>query len=79
MCVLTSNKLSVLTFIVCLFQILKLPVNRKPFDGRHYMESTLKISAVRQIHSGTYTCTAINDAGVAIATTQLRVLGINIW
>uniref|UniRef100_A0A671TN42 receptor protein-tyrosine kinase n=1 Tax=Sparus aurata TaxID=8175 RepID=A0A671TN42_SPAAU len=35
---------------------------------------TLKISAVSQIHSGTYTCTAINDAGVATATTQLRVL-----
>ncbi|XP_030294083.1 macrophage colony-stimulating factor 1 receptor 2-like isoform X1 [Sparus aurata] len=59
---------------------LKLPVHRKPFDGRHYMESTLKISAVSQIHSGTYTCTAINDAGVATATTQLRVLdGPYLW
>ncbi|XP_073335314.1 macrophage colony-stimulating factor 1 receptor 2 [Pagrus major] len=59
---------------------LNVPVKRKPFDSRHCMESTVTISAVNQTHGGTYTCTAINDAGVATATTQLRVLdGPYLW
>ncbi|XP_041863683.1 macrophage colony-stimulating factor 1 receptor 2 isoform X2 [Melanotaenia boesemani] len=36
--------------------------------------STLNVSSVRRIHSGMYTCTAINEAGVAMVTAQLRVL-----
>ncbi|KAI3374081.1 hypothetical protein L3Q82_022647, partial [Scortum barcoo] len=43
-------------------------------NNRLYINSTLTVSVVSQIHSGTYTCTAVNEAGVATATTQLRVV-----
>ncbi|XP_041807711.1 macrophage colony-stimulating factor 1 receptor 2 [Chelmon rostratus] len=43
-------------------------------NRRLYINSTLTVSAVNRTHSGTYTCTAVNEAGVATATTQLRVL-----
>ncbi|XP_054481705.1 macrophage colony-stimulating factor 1 receptor 2-like [Anoplopoma fimbria] len=43
-------------------------------NGHLYINSTLTFSAVSRTHSGTYTCTAVNEAGVATATTQLRVL-----
>uniref|UniRef100_A0A3Q1G2V1 receptor protein-tyrosine kinase n=1 Tax=Acanthochromis polyacanthus TaxID=80966 RepID=A0A3Q1G2V1_9TELE len=39
-----------------------------------YINSTLSVSTVRLQHSGPYTCTAVNEAGVATATTQLTVL-----
>uniref|UniRef100_A0A3Q3WWH0 receptor protein-tyrosine kinase n=1 Tax=Mola mola TaxID=94237 RepID=A0A3Q3WWH0_MOLML len=43
-------------------------------NQRLHINSTLTVSAVSQRHSGTYTCTAFNEVGVAMATTQLRVL-----
>ncbi|XP_044078450.1 macrophage colony-stimulating factor 1 receptor 2 isoform X2 [Siniperca chuatsi] len=43
-------------------------------NGRLYINSTLTVSAVSLTHSGPYTCTAVNEAGVATATAQLRVL-----
>ncbi|XP_070839903.1 macrophage colony-stimulating factor 1 receptor 2 [Chaetodon trifascialis] len=43
-------------------------------NRRLYINSTLTVSAVNQTHSGTYTCTAVNEAGLATATTHLRVL-----
>ncbi|XP_041656960.1 macrophage colony-stimulating factor 1 receptor 2 [Cheilinus undulatus] len=43
-------------------------------DGRLYMNKTLTISAVNHTHGGTYTCTAVNEAGVATATTHLTIL-----
>ncbi|XP_053296784.1 macrophage colony-stimulating factor 1 receptor 2 [Pleuronectes platessa] len=48
--------------------------------SRHYgnqrlsVNSTVSLSAVEPSHSGTFTCTAVNEAGAARATTQLRVL-----
>ncbi|XP_029029920.1 macrophage colony-stimulating factor 1 receptor 2 [Betta splendens] len=43
-------------------------------NNRLYRNNTLSVSAVSKNHSGTYTCTAVNEAGVATATTQLTVL-----
>uniref|UniRef100_A0A3Q3AME9 receptor protein-tyrosine kinase n=1 Tax=Kryptolebias marmoratus TaxID=37003 RepID=A0A3Q3AME9_KRYMA len=39
-----------------------------------YINNTLTISAVSRNHSGPYTCTAVNEAGVSMATAHLRVL-----
>lgn len=43
--------------------------------GHLYINKTLTVSAVSEEHSGTYTCTGDNVAGVATATTKLRLLG----
>ncbi|KAM4726473.1 macrophage colony-stimulating factor 1 receptor 2 isoform 2-T3 [Anableps anableps] len=43
-------------------------------NGYFNINSTLTISAVNRSHSGLYTCTAVNKAGVATATTHLTVL-----
>ncbi|KAG8008353.1 Macrophage colony-stimulating factor 1 receptor 2, partial [Nibea albiflora] len=42
--------------------------------GHLYINKTLTVSAVSATHSGTYTCTGVNDGGAAIATTKLRLL-----
>ncbi|XP_034539511.1 macrophage colony-stimulating factor 1 receptor 2-like [Notolabrus celidotus] len=44
------------------------------YSNRLYINSTLTVSTVSQTHTGTYTCTAVNEAGVVTATTYLRVL-----
>ncbi|XP_070772936.1 macrophage colony-stimulating factor 1 receptor 2 [Enoplosus armatus] len=53
---------------------LNVTVSRRYNNCRLYINSTLMVSDVSLTHSGTYTCTAVNEAGVAMATTQLRVL-----
>nr|XP_046266474.1 macrophage colony-stimulating factor 1 receptor 2 [Scatophagus argus] len=54
---------------------LDVTVTRHIVNHRLYINSTLRFSAVSRADSGTYTCTGFNEAGVARATTQLRVLG----
>ncbi|XP_026166095.1 macrophage colony-stimulating factor 1 receptor 2 isoform X2 [Mastacembelus armatus] len=45
------------------------------YSNRHlYTNSTVTISAVSLKHSGLYTCTAVNKAGISMTTAQLRVL-----
>lgn len=58
-----------------LSQTLNVAVSRHYTNHRLSVNSTLSVSAVDEKHSGTYTCTAVNEAGVATATTQLTVLG----
>ncbi|KAF0022906.1 hypothetical protein F2P81_024887 [Scophthalmus maximus] len=53
---------------------LNVAVSRHYTNHRLSVNSTLSVSAVDEKHSGTYTCTAVNEAGVATATTQLTVL-----
>uniref|UniRef100_A0AAQ5ZNN5 receptor protein-tyrosine kinase n=1 Tax=Amphiprion ocellaris TaxID=80972 RepID=A0AAQ5ZNN5_AMPOC len=48
---------------------------RRYGNNQLYINSTLSVSPVHLHHSGPYTCTAVNEAGVATATTQLTVLG----
>nr|XP_020446637.1 macrophage colony-stimulating factor 1 receptor 2-like [Monopterus albus] len=55
-------------------QMLNVTVQRYYSNPRLYINSTLMFSAVSQKHSGNYTCTAFNEAGIITATTQLRVL-----
>ncbi|XP_074528112.1 macrophage colony-stimulating factor 1 receptor 2 [Halichoeres trimaculatus] len=43
-------------------------------NSRLYMNSSLTVRTVSQNHTGAYTCTAVNEAGVTSATTYLRVL-----
>lgn len=64
---------------VGLFQKPQVTTYRHYSNHRLYINSTLTVSAVSLTHSGKYTCTAVNEAGVATATTELRVLGENIW
>ncbi|XP_072230619.1 macrophage colony-stimulating factor 1 receptor 2-like [Leuresthes tenuis] len=49
-------------------------VSRHYGNNHLYLNSTLMVSAIRQTHSGPYTCTATNEAGVATAAAHLRVL-----
>nr|XP_040037585.1 macrophage colony-stimulating factor 1 receptor 2 isoform X2 [Gasterosteus aculeatus aculeatus] len=55
-------------------KILNASLSRRYGNGRMQINSTVTVPAVSRTHSGTYTCTAVNEAGVAMATTQLRVL-----
>ncbi|KAM6911777.1 macrophage colony-stimulating factor 1 receptor 2 [Lycodopsis pacificus] len=43
-------------------------------NTRLYINSTVRVSPVSRTHGGTYTCSAVNEAGAATDTTQLRVL-----
>ncbi|XP_035480871.2 macrophage colony-stimulating factor 1 receptor 2 isoform X2 [Scophthalmus maximus] len=63
-----------LTWTHPLLQTLNVAVSRHYTNHRLSVNSTLSVSAVDEKHSGTYTCTAVNEAGVATATTQLTVL-----
>ncbi|KAI4790573.1 hypothetical protein KUCAC02_034543, partial [Chaenocephalus aceratus] len=52
--------------------------NTQHYDQQQlFISSTLTLSPVRQTHSGTYICTAANEAGRASAETLLTVLGQN--
>uniref|UniRef100_A0A8C2WZ46 receptor protein-tyrosine kinase n=1 Tax=Cyclopterus lumpus TaxID=8103 RepID=A0A8C2WZ46_CYCLU len=53
---------------------LNVTVSRDYINDHLYINSTLRVSAVSQVLGGSYTCTAVNEAGVASATTELRVL-----
>ncbi|CAJ1063162.1 macrophage colony-stimulating factor 1 receptor 2-like [Xyrichtys novacula] len=55
-------------------QAVNVTVSRRYSNSRLFINNTVTISAVSQTHTGTYTCTAVNEAGVATATTYLRVL-----
>ncbi|XP_037323625.2 macrophage colony-stimulating factor 1 receptor 2 isoform X2 [Pungitius pungitius] len=55
-------------------KILNVSLSRCYGNGRLHINSTVTVSAVSQTHSGTYTCTAVNEAGLAMATAQLKVL-----
>ncbi|XP_067348091.1 macrophage colony-stimulating factor 1 receptor 2 isoform X2 [Channa argus] len=55
-------------------QNLNVTTNRLYRNNVLYIKSTLTVSAVNLKYSGRYMCTAENEAGVATATTQLRVL-----
>ncbi|XP_051793853.1 macrophage colony-stimulating factor 1 receptor 2 [Acanthochromis polyacanthus] len=55
-------------------QKLNATITRGYNNNQVYINSTLSVSTVRLQHSGPYTCTAVNEAGVATATTQLTVL-----
>ncbi|XP_008303175.1 macrophage colony-stimulating factor 1 receptor 2-like [Stegastes partitus] len=55
-------------------QKLNVTMRRQYSNSHMHINSTLSVSAVRRTHSGLYTCTAVNEAGVTMATTQLRVL-----
>ncbi|KAF7642880.1 hypothetical protein LDENG_00249290 [Lucifuga dentata] len=54
-------------------EALNISISRCYSNGRLFMNSTLSVAAVSHAHSGLYTCTAINEAGVAMATTRLQV------
>lgn len=62
--------------VSCLF-VQKLVVDDKRFywNGRLFLNSTLRVSAVSHEDGGTYTCKCVSEAGVTTATTQLRVIG----
>lgn len=48
----------------------------RSYDGGHlHFNNTLKIFAVNQTHSGTYTCTGYSETGVMMVNAQLKVLG----
>ncbi|XP_045895469.1 macrophage colony-stimulating factor 1 receptor 2 [Micropterus dolomieu] len=53
---------------------LNVTVSRHYKNTRPYTSSTLTVSGVSQTHSGTYTCTAVNEEGVATATAHLIVV-----
>ncbi|XP_070712121.1 macrophage colony-stimulating factor 1 receptor 2 [Pempheris klunzingeri] len=55
-------------------QTLNVSTHSRYISQRLYKNVTLTVTAVSLIHRGTYTCTAANKAGVATATTRLRVL-----
>ncbi|KAM9846482.1 macrophage colony-stimulating factor 1 receptor 2 [Aulostomus maculatus] len=54
-------------------QATNITVSRR-YSNRLYMNSTLTVAAVTLTHSGQYTCSARNEAGVSMAAAQLRVL-----
>ncbi|XP_051250737.1 macrophage colony-stimulating factor 1 receptor 2 [Dicentrarchus labrax] len=53
---------------------LKVRVSQDYIKKHVFKNSTVRVSAVNLTHSGIYTCTAVNEAGVAMATTHLRVV-----
>lgn len=57
-----------------LFQAPNITVSHR-YNNHLYRNSTLAVGAVSLTHSGLYTCTAENEAGVATATVQLKVIG----
>lgn len=57
------------------FQTLNVTTSQYYINNRLHINGTLTISAVSLNHSGPYTCSAHNDDGVTMATTELRVLG----
>ncbi|KAM7373802.1 hypothetical protein PAMP_006505 [Pampus punctatissimus] len=54
-------------------QMASITVSRQ-YTNHLYINSTLTVAAVSLTHSGPYTCTAVNEAGVATAIAHLRVL-----
>ncbi|KAM3869023.1 macrophage colony-stimulating factor 1 receptor 2 [Diretmus argenteus] len=54
-------------------QVVNVSISRRYIHQRMYMNSTLTVAAVNHTHSGYYTCTAVNEAGVTMATARLRV------
>ncbi|XP_031172890.2 macrophage colony-stimulating factor 1 receptor 2-like isoform X2 [Sander lucioperca] len=55
-------------------KMLNVSVSRLYSNQRMYINSTVTVAVVGQEHGGDYTCTAVNEAGVATATTRLTVL-----
>ncbi|XP_034033446.1 macrophage colony-stimulating factor 1 receptor 2 [Thalassophryne amazonica] len=55
-------------------QMLNVTERQTYSEGRLFKNSTLTLAAVHLSHRGRYTCTAVNEAGVATATTSLRVV-----
>ncbi|XP_047463799.1 macrophage colony-stimulating factor 1 receptor 2 isoform X2 [Mugil cephalus] len=55
-------------------QNLNVTLSRYYSNRQLYINGTLVVSGVGQSHAGPYTCTAVNEAGVSMATAQLTVL-----
>ncbi|XP_039633778.1 macrophage colony-stimulating factor 1 receptor 2-like [Perca fluviatilis] len=55
-------------------KMLNVSVSHLYSNKRLYINSTVAVAAVGREHSGDYTCTAVNEAGVATATTRLTVV-----
>ncbi|XP_078142667.1 macrophage colony-stimulating factor 1 receptor 2 isoform X2 [Centroberyx gerrardi] len=55
-------------------QVLNVSDSRHYSDRRLYINSTVTVAAVNRTHSGSYTCTAVNEAGVTTAIARLRVV-----
>uniref|UniRef100_A0A8C9YC19 receptor protein-tyrosine kinase n=1 Tax=Sander lucioperca TaxID=283035 RepID=A0A8C9YC19_SANLU len=56
-------------------KMLNVSVSRLYSNQRMYINSTVTVAVVGQEHGGDYTCTAVNEAGVATATTRGGVSG----
>lgn len=50
-------------------------LSRKFGGGHLHINNTLKIFAVSQNDSGTFTCTGYSETGVIMVNAQLKVLG----
>ncbi|KAM4619751.1 macrophage colony-stimulating factor 1 receptor 2 [Polymixia lowei] len=55
-------------------QKLNVTLRQQYRDKQLFINSSLTVAAVKQRHTGDYTCTAVNQAGIATATTRLTVL-----